>query len=151
MDFLSHNPHFITMYRRTFKPQSKPVVGNSVLNLDESLTGLGILILCSPNEDCGMPIKHSGTYFQQPSATHPRESATFLFATAFFTNPRIFQRFQPQFVVLNFTEFVKRQVCQKRSFEKCLENTFPNFCSTFQNLRSGTINFVIVTTIEWTT
>ncbi len=28
----------------------------------------------------------------------------------------------------------------QRSFEKCFENTFPNVCSTFQNLRLGTIN-----------
>ncbi len=27
----------------------------------------------------------------------------------------------------------------RRSFEKCFENTFPNVCSTFQNLRLGTI------------
>ena len=34
----------------------------------------------------------------------------------FVWRPQISQRFQPQFVVLNFTEFVKRQVCQKRGW-----------------------------------
>ena len=29
-----------------------------------------------------------------------------------------------------------------RSFEKCFENTFPNVCSVFHNLRLGTMNFI---------
>ncbi len=101
------------------------------------------LIVWSPNEDFGRTSKHSGTYFQQPWATHPNFWQTGLFMIF----PIIYA---PQTTILD--GWTKRcewdfevlfKGASTRFGPPLIENSFKNayatLCSVFQNRRLGSI------------